>query len=918
MPCPSETRLQSFVDGELSEPEIAELSGHLDTCDDCRTLVGAVQPVPLDDESTTDRVGRYVLRRVLGKGGMGVVYEAVDPELHRVVALKLLRSDLGALQTRLLGEAQAMAMLSHPNVVAIYDVGRAGERVFIVMALVQGVSLRHWLAREPRSIPEILDAFEQAAAGLLAAHDAGLVHRDFKPENVFVANDGRVLVGDFGLAVARDAEPREVEGSLAYMAPEQRTGEKVDARSDQYSFCLSLDEAARARSPVPRWLAKAIARGTKVDPAARFASMSALLVALRAGRRGPRGATLAVVVAVAAAALVTGGVLWTRARDAPRIRECRAREAEMSALWNAEVATRTEQAFKSTKSPLAEGAWKQTSAVLDEYTEAWRGVQRHTCEAPRDGDPASSVVRDQRTSCLGERLEMVRAVTASLQHVDGPMLEQVPAMLQLLPRVNACEDAREVAQLAPPPSADKLAAVDATRKKIATAAATVAAGRYPEGLALADEAWQAANRARYLPVLAEAYLWVGTAHGRLGHTRESEQALDQSVSSASAGQAPTIAIRAWIQLMHFVGFEGKRYEDGARYDDYAKAALGSMPGAFELEAERLSWSRAILLDRKRFDEALVVSRQELALVELHFGATHRLSAAALDGLAGVLAGQCKAREAVEPQQKACAILEKEYGSPHPQLALCLSNLAALHANLGEHEPAMATKRQALRMFEQVPGHPNHVAMAHRNMVRSLLALGRLTEAESELDAAAALSHRESDEASIILLRGELHRREGKTAAALADHLQAVAKTQADPPPRQLEPLLALAETHLWADRYADAAAVAEQAEVVATTVYGERSCRIAEPLRTHADALLGAGRASEALPLAERALSLSETAQVDPLARARAAFAVAAALPAGERERARGLAGAARAVAARENRDARLLARIDAWLAMPR
>ncbi|HVJ92301.1 MAG TPA: protein kinase, partial [Labilithrix sp.] len=244
MDCPSETRLQAFVDGELDPREIAELSVHLDGCADCRIVVGVVQPVPLDDETMAERVGRYVLRRVLGKGGMGVVYEAVDPELHRVVALKVLRTDLGAQQKRLLGEAEAMAKLSHPNVVSIYDVGRTDGRVFIVMALVEGPSLRHWLARESRSLDAILDAFLQAAEGLRAAHEAGLVHRDFKPENVFVAEDGRVLVGDFGLAALEgDVDAKAGEGSLAYMAPEQRDGDKVDARADQWSFCVSLREA---------------------------------------------------------------------------------------------------------------------------------------------------------------------------------------------------------------------------------------------------------------------------------------------------------------------------------------------------------------------------------------------------------------------------------------------------------------------------------------------------------------------------------------------------------------------------------------------------------------------------------------------------------------------------------------------------
>lgn len=367
--------------------------------------------------------------------------------------------------------------------------------------------------------------------------------------------------------------------------------------------------------------------------------------------------------------------------------------------------------------------------------------------------------------------------------------------------------------------------------------------------------------------------------------------------------------------MHFVGYEGKRYDDGARWGEYAKAALESMPGAYELEAERLSWSRAMLLDQKRFDDALVVSRQELALVELRFGASHRLSAAALDGLAGVLAGQCRARDAIEPQEKACAVLEKEYGSPHPQLALCAGNLAALYSTLGEHERSLEHKQRALAMFERVPGHPNHVGMARRNMVRPLLELGRLPEAASELERAAALSQRATGETTIILLRGELRRREGKIADALSDHALGVEKTQALEPSRRIEPLLALAETNLAAERWPDAVAHASQASTLARTVHGEASCRLAAPLRVQADALLGTGDAAAALPLAEKALALAQAAQIDPLARARAELAVARALPASERDRARRLATSAREAATRDPRDPKLAFRIDAWLA---
>ena len=837
--------------------------------------------------------------------------------LERNDPVKLGIDGLEGEQKRLLGEAQAMALLSHPNVVTIYDVGHAGDRAFIVMALVDGVSLRHWLARETHSLDAILDAFEQAAEGLRAAHGAGLVHRDFKPENVFVANDGRVLVGDFGLAVSLDAESNEAAGSLAYMAPEQRAGEKVDARADQYAFCVALEESVRSSGGAPRWLAKLLARGTQKAPSERFPSMDALLKALRSDRRDFTRTGVPVVASLVALGLVVGFGLWARARNEPHLAECRATEAELTAVWNPAVATKLEQAFLRTKSPLADGTWKRTRVALDEYATAWVAAHRRTCEAPRKTTEGTQLY-DVQKSCLGERLEIVRAIATSLEGVDGPMLEQVPAILQLLPRVEACEDARAIALLAPPPSAEKVAAVEAARKKIAAASTTLVGGRYKDGLVLADDAWASANGTGYLPVLAEAYLWVGTAHGRLGHTQESERALEQAASSGSAGRAPAIAIRAWIKLMQFVGYEGKRYDDGARYADYAKAALESMPGAFELEAERLAWSRAMLLDRKRYDEALVISRQELALVELRFGPSHRLSATALDGHAGVLVGQCKPRTALDPQAKACAILEKEYGATHPQLALCLGNLASLHANLGEHEKALEIKQRALSMFVALPGHPNHVAMAHRNMVRSLLELGRLPEAQSELDAAAALSHRESDETSVIVLRGELRRRQGKLAEALVEHGLAVQRTRSNEPSRRIDPLLALAETNLVAGRPSEAVQSAKEASTLARTVHGETSCRIAEPIRAEAEALLGTGHAAEALPLAERALAAWKAAESDPLAEARAAFVVARALPAAERERAKGLAERALESAKRSDRDKPLVARIEAWLAQTR
>jgi eukaryotic-like serine/threonine-protein kinase len=275
------------------------------------------------------RVGRYRLLQELGAGGMGVVFEANDPELDRKVAIKLLHARFD--KTQLVREARALARLSHPNVVTIYDVGEVDSRTFIAMELIDGVTFRAWLAQRTRGYREILDVLMAAARGLAAAHAAGLVHRDFKPENVMVGRDGRVRVLDFGIvsavaARASSTPPSErplaaegfdsekatlsssFTGTPAYMAPEQLTERAIDERADQFSFCVVLWEAMYGERPfqgamlservhgvaamkaneaptshAPAWLHRLIVRGLSGNLGARHASMEALLAAIEAG-----------------------------------------------------------------------------------------------------------------------------------------------------------------------------------------------------------------------------------------------------------------------------------------------------------------------------------------------------------------------------------------------------------------------------------------------------------------------------------------------------------------------------------------------------------------------------------------------------------------------------------------------------------
>jgi eukaryotic-like serine/threonine-protein kinase len=339
--CVDDQTAARLVQGALPAEEQASLERHIDGCPACSTLLAELARVYGPHAPRLPEVGlelgRYTLLRRLGSGKMGVVFEAHDSALARRVALKLVHPDalLGPqddqASQRLVREAHAMARLSAPNVVQVYDVGNATGHVFVAMELVAGVTLDVWLTERPRSDAEILAAFEQAGQGLAAAHTAGLVHRDFKPANVLVTADGRVKVGDFGLTRWEGHAPESTRayrtaeawapapahatltatgsliGTPAYMSPEQLFGRTADARSDQFAFAVALWEAlygarpfaassfeelrwqiaARKLQPARRHGTPAAVRGVllralDIEPARRFGSIQQLLAAVRA------------------------------------------------------------------------------------------------------------------------------------------------------------------------------------------------------------------------------------------------------------------------------------------------------------------------------------------------------------------------------------------------------------------------------------------------------------------------------------------------------------------------------------------------------------------------------------------------------------------------------------------------------------
>jgi len=388
--CLDDNAVSEFVSGALPPSLLTRVEGHLAGCRDCRALVAAmaqdaiadsniktvpherltasqVAELPKKTLAVGDRVGRYLVLSTLGTGGMGVVFAAYDPQLDRKVALKLLRSGLQLAtkdaRKRLQREAQAIAQLSHPNVVGVYDVGTTDDGdLYIAMEFVEGDTLTTWLKRWPRTWREIIDVFLQAARGLVAAHSVGLLHRDFKPDNVLVGGDGRVRVTDFGLARSliahldeesgRGATPSmptalnaaltatgTVLGTPRYMPPEQLTGPDIDARADQFSFCVALHEALYGEHPlpgstsvsmlekgdralpppdgtrVPTTINRAVARGLERDRAKRWPTMAQLMGELVPP--APRISARTVAFALGGLLLVTGAAAAVVAQKDP-------------------------------------------------------------------------------------------------------------------------------------------------------------------------------------------------------------------------------------------------------------------------------------------------------------------------------------------------------------------------------------------------------------------------------------------------------------------------------------------------------------------------------------------------------------------------------------------------------------------------
>jgi tetratricopeptide (TPR) repeat protein len=718
------------------------------------------------------RVGRYVVLGALGAGGMGVVYAAYDPQLDRKVALKLLHSggttpradgtrSLGDGHARLLREAQAMARLRHPNVVAVHDVGSVGDRVFIAMEFIEGTTLKSWLRAQPRTRKEVLAVFAQAGRGLQAAHDAGLVHRDFKPENVLVSVAGQAQVLDFGLAkstedvgepgpaptgeIAMDrsvnslsselTQQGAVLGTPAYMSPEQHLGLPTDARTDQFSFCVALYEALYGMPPfpadslaslalavvggkvaeaprdsqerVPVWLRRILLRGLMVDPGLRYPTMADLLDALARDPSSKRRRWLAVAGGLGFVVLGAAGYAQYLANSSQR---CADLEQSLAGVWDDQTRAVVHDAFVAAgDSAFAEDTWQRTAAMLDRYTGAWVEAQTAVCTATQGAHTQTAELLHLQSACLARRLSEVAAVTEVLTHADAAVVENAVSTVAGLHDLRACTDEQALLSgVMEPQDLQTQAAVDAVRVRLDSAQALERAGQYKQGLEVAREATRAARGIDYPPVLAEALLTEGSLLFEAGATRDAEAATEEAITAAAAGKHAVAAADAWVQLIRLVGVELAQTDRAIHMQLAAEAAIVWAGGDERMSARFLATLGNVLHSQGHYADATLRLERALALYEAQQAGgetqAHDLAIAETVALLGTVEQSKGEFEAADRyMRRALEVRRKVLGNDHPEAASSLHDLGNNDYKRGRYAEAKEALREALAIRRRVLG-----------------------------------------------------------------------------------------------------------------------------------------------------------------------------------------------------------------------
>jgi tetratricopeptide (TPR) repeat protein/predicted Ser/Thr protein kinase len=709
--------------------------------------------------ATEVRIGRYRLERRLGAGGMGEVYLAIDGDLGRRVALKRVRADAtsSGLRTRLKQEAQSLAKLNHPNVVQVFEVGEHEGETFLAMEFVEGRSLAEWL-REPHRWREVLDVFLAAGRGLAAAHSAGVVHRDFKPDNVLIGDDGRVRVADFGLALRTDREefeptldgeldlrmtnPGGVVGTLRYMPLEQLASRDVDARSDQFAFCVALYEALYGREPfsfdslsvrldalaqdvptaprkgAPPAIWKVLRRGLRRDPAARWPDIDALLQALTraARRRRVMAASIAAALVISTAVLVA----W------PEPERCVGIEHELDGVWDESTAVVVHELFEGSGSAHANDSFERLDRELSLWAAAWTEQRRAQCEASTTESMETAVGWAQRT-CLARQRHAIQVLVTQLRSDEAVAVEHVVDVLAEIPDVADCGLERTLEQ--PEIDADVREQVAALRLELAELRQLRLLGRVDierSKAVLAD-----AQALQQTPVMAEATAELGKAQIEVGSPKVGFELLEQAVDLALRADHERLLGKTLLDLALPMLTNYRNVALGERYCELADAQWSKLDTDPRIRSSLLFCRARVSVERGEREQA--IEEIEAALRELGDGPSPARPAyeQALAQLLPPDAALVQLRAAVDAAEQA-------WGPEHPHTAVYLNHLGVA---LLERSDASAREplERAIGIWTRLHAEPHpDLAWAHLALASLALDAGSLDEAEQHARACAAI------------------------------------------------------------------------------------------------------------------------------------------------------------------------------------
>ncbi len=717
-------------------------------------------------------VGRYTVLTTVGRGATGVVVSAFDPQLDRKVALKFLHRALAdtAAHDRIRQEAQALARLTHTNVIRVHDVGTYEGRVFMATELVPGADLASWRDQVRPGWREVVRTMLAAGEGLAAAHAAGLVHRDFKPRNVLMGDDGRPRVTDFGQARGYDEErssytrpppsdepldERSFDGSVtrtgalagtpAYMAPEQLDGAPPDPLADQWSFCVSLYEmlwgrrpfqgpdfqrlaaairsgsipAPPARPRVPRALRRVLRRGLCVDPQQRFDSMTSLLSAMRRAVYWPRRVAWVVLPTAAASALAVATV--PSSPDAADY--CEQNERRLDALWDGERRATIAEAFDHSGLAYAATSWERVRSRIDQFAGELRTAQRQACEAEQRGE-----TDDGRMLCVHRRFAELSRLVHLLENADASTVEHAVEATGALERLASCDD-----QPGPPAPSDperrrELQQIEAllARSHVATEI-----GRDDEARELAEVAARRADAHSLRWQQAEAQMARATAADDDGNATSALEAFQAAFSAGLAAGHESVVARAAMGIAGLSGRTGD-FEEADRWLGLAAAATerrgdrsGSLPARLQSSRGRVEFHRG------NFEGAMEHFRRTLALDEAAGRDDEPGQGALYLNVGLALSSLGRYDEALENLEDALARERYHFGEHHPRSVRVLNSLCHVRSYAGQIDAALKACDEGIAITRENTGESSpKLVHLYTNLGSVLFRAGRYPQTEA--------------------------------------------------------------------------------------------------------------------------------------------------------------------------------------------